>query len=262
MLPDAVASLLRDLVELRIDGSAGRGDALQELKELQSRAASVLSLTGDDDQPHLCILAASPLVYLHPQRRTYEPLDHLDQSKEYDVVKRAFLDSGHRVRALRAVGTIDNLRAALDARCAALHISCHGIVDDGGKEHLLFENPHGAAHMVDADMIYSILSHARYHPPRLVFLASCHSQRLGHAIVAAGVRHVVVIKRDERVLDTVRCLLRPCVSFLTAPIARPHASSRRRSTAPWRWEIRWKPRSPARGAVLHRTQTCPEPRPR
>lgn len=59
MVPGPVATLLRDLVELRVDGSAGGKGALQELKELQSRAASVLSLTGDGDRVQAGLPASS-----------------------------------------------------------------------------------------------------------------------------------------------------------------------------------------------------------
>lgn len=127
-------------------------------------------------------------------------------------------------------GTTDSFRVMLSNQCTALHFSgesrtspardlhqrCagHGIVDRLNRDHLIFENTSGCAHMVDTDTLAKLLYHGtaaaaddsgfasrEQRRLKLVVLAACNSLGLGRVFRSAGVPFVVCVRREEKVLD-------------------------------------------------------------
>jgi len=110
------------------------------------------------------------------------------------------------------VATLDNLRLCLTENPMALHFSGHGIENstaDFGREavlmrdeghFLVFEDEVGCARYVSEKCLSQLLE-ASGTKLEFVFVASCHSQFAGEIFHNAGAKHVICIKRGEKISD-------------------------------------------------------------
>ncbi|RHY20475.1 hypothetical protein DYB36_008398, partial [Aphanomyces astaci] len=84
--------------------------------------------------------------------------------------------------------------------CRALHFSGHGVP---GK--VIFESATCEAHFLSQQELKTLLLAGDQPCPesamRLVFVSACHSESVAEAFVSAGVPHVVVVPKEDKVLD-------------------------------------------------------------
>lgn len=112
------------------------------------------------------------------------------------------MTSANRALRVQSVcATTDNLRSVLNKGVRVLHFSGHGLVDGRGIDWIVFEDVLSQAHFIDA-LTLSRFVRAGKHSLELVFLGCCHSRRIGEAFIQAGVKHVVCVHRDSRILDS------------------------------------------------------------
>lgn len=83
-----------------------------------------------------------------------------------------------------------------------LHFSGHGV---GHNEMLCFEDGAGCTHMISPKSLRELIYSGAVGSTDLlqvVFVSSCHSERLANVFVEAGVPHVVAVHSDSRILDS------------------------------------------------------------
>ena len=95
--------------------------------------------------------------------------------------------------------TTDSLRKLLDHGCEVIHFVGHAGLDP--FDYVCFENGRGGADLLSVDALQRLLSSFDGLHVQLVFIASCHSLRIGEVFIATGVRHVVCVKREAKVMD-------------------------------------------------------------
>jgi len=110
------------------------------------------------------------------------------------------------------VATVSNLRSTITDCPIALHFSGHGIENTHanlGQEYalyknkgniLLLEDENGMAdYFFEEDLKYMIeISQNAF---EVVFVSSCYSQFAGEVFLNAGAKHVICIRRGERISD-------------------------------------------------------------
>lgn len=165
------------------------------------------------NQVDLAFLFSSPLVV--PQiDGSLLPIDSLDQSQELELIANTLVETNRSGHLLARPATTENLRFVIDSGCIGLHFSGHGVLaSKADQEYLIFEDTQGAAHFVGAAAVHRLLTAGRdashdEHASKesqsrlsFVFVASCHSLRVGQVFLHAGVQHVVCVKREDRVMD-------------------------------------------------------------
>ncbi|OQR97731.1 hypothetical protein ACHHYP_10099 [Achlya hypogyna] len=195
ILPDLTNDILR--VDLKIDSFGRRVKLLDAIRSINDRE-NILDLA---------VLHAAPLVLKRypkdapPMILAMEKLDlEAERLSLHQALNSDFLG---RIQLRFDVATTDSFRALLTAwRCKVLHFSGHGV---GHNDLLCFEDGAGCTHMISPqalhDLIYSgAVGSADF--LQVVFVSSCHSERLAKVFVQAGVPHVVAVHSDSRVLDS------------------------------------------------------------
>ena len=121
--------------------------------------------------------------------------------------------AGRRVQVACDYCTTTTLRSLLTDGMRLLHYSGHGFsyVDRSGLPgaRLAFENGEGGTHALEVDKLTALVAAGapEGRPPLdLVFVSACHCEGGGDAFVAAGVPHVVCVKREESLQDKAACV--------------------------------------------------------
>lgn len=158
-----------------------------------------------------------------------EPVELIDVRAERRLLLRTLRESGRRLRWRSEVADLHAFRTVLSLGCRALHFSGHGVPGQ-----VIFETRRGEAQFVSMRELRELLlaggeragesssssdeevhSHRvergwvaldathKHHrmPLQLVFVSACHSESVAQAFVSAGVPHVVVVSKEEKVLD-------------------------------------------------------------
>ncbi|OQS00577.1 hypothetical protein THRCLA_05922 [Thraustotheca clavata] len=194
LLPDLTNEILRN--ELKINSFGKRSQLLAAIRQIKER----------DNVLDLAVLHAAPLVLktTHNDVPTVLAMEKLDLEAERLALQQALnSDFLGRIQLRFDVATADSFRTLLTTwKCKVLHFSGHGV---GYNEMLCFEDGSGCAHLITpkalCELIYSGAIEASDYL-QVVFVSSCHSERLANVFVEAGVPHVVAVHSDSRILDS------------------------------------------------------------
>ena len=156
----------------------------------------------------LALLQAAPLVH------NGAPVDLLDLKQERDVVLGALRRAGKRMEVCCDFCTTRRLRDLLTDGCRILHYSGHGFsfLDRNGvaQARLAFENGEGGTHSLEVQNLTNLVAAGAdgdgAPPLDFAFVSACHSVGGGEAFVAAGVPHVVAVKREAQLQDKAACM--------------------------------------------------------
>eukprot|EP01022_Parablepharisma_sp_SALTPOND_P007336 TRINITY_DN12_c0_g2_i1.p1 TRINITY_DN12_c0_g2~~TRINITY_DN12_c0_g2_i1.p1 ORF type:complete len:1381 (-),score=162.30 TRINITY_DN12_c0_g2_i1:17440-21582(-) len=165
-------------------------------------------------QLHLAFLFAGPLVtaYKDEGQIKIKSMPPLEYHKEIDQIVENAGESCQGIKYKKCVATLDNFQQCMNDMPLALHFAGHGIkntafgaerIHDG--DFLVFEDEYGKAQYVSCQILKGILR-ACPRQPEFVFVSSCHSRLVGDVFKSAGAKHVICVKRSEKVLDEVAIL--------------------------------------------------------
>jgi len=166
-------------------------------------------------QLHLAFLFAGPLVtaYKDEDQIRLKSMPILEYRKEIEEIVSNASNYHQAIKYKKCVATIDNLQQCINEMPVALHFAGHGMkntafaadkVCDG--DFLVFEDENGKAQYVSCQLLKKILRTYSNRQPEFVFVSSCHSRLVGDVFKSAGARHVICVKRSEKVLDEVAIL--------------------------------------------------------
>jgi hypothetical protein len=178
-------------------GNGKTSDANQNPKPSTNTTTTTTTTTNFNlNCLHLAHLSSTPLVR-RDQNGERRPLEMLDVKEEKKLLLRSLKEAGRRVRVRFDTATSDNLRKMVTLGTRALHYSGHGLQDE-----LVFEDKYGAHHGLDVNQLRELLAAGGGASSiQFAFVSACHSQSAGEAFAAAGVNHVVAVKRNKRVSD-------------------------------------------------------------
>ncbi|KAM3575264.1 hypothetical protein VYU27_002850 [Nannochloropsis oceanica] len=127
---------------------------------------------------------------------------HIDISQELGRLKRTLHDAQRRILFRAEVATVKNCRKLLTIGCRMLHYT--GI---GKPSCLIFEKekPLGETNILNIETLTELFAAGGVRT-QLVFVSARHSEIVGRAFLAAGVRHVVAMKWDAKVSDRAACI--------------------------------------------------------
>uniref|UniRef100_K3WBN9 SAM domain-containing protein n=1 Tax=Globisporangium ultimum (strain ATCC 200006 / CBS 805.95 / DAOM BR144) TaxID=431595 RepID=K3WBN9_GLOUD len=166
----------------------------------------------DHNSLHLVVLHAAPLVIKDSKGRIY-PMEKLDLEAERRAITNSLLtDVQHKAIHVRFDNaTADILRSLMTAwTCKVLHFSGHGL---GQNPALCFEDGAGCTHMITPDLLRQLTfsgsssnssgakNPADQRSVQLVFVNSCHSEKVASVFLNAGIPHVVAVHSDSLVVD-------------------------------------------------------------
>ncbi|KAF0720776.1 Aste57867_55 [Aphanomyces stellatus] len=181
-------------VDLHVAKLGHRSAILKAIKEHSDASENVLDLA---------VLHAAPLVLERMARegKLMLPMDKLDLELErsafQNILERNLKEK--RIQALYDVATVDAFRTLLTAwQIRVLHFSGHGV---GHEDKLCFENKFGGTQLISTAMLSELLHSGGTESLQVVFVSSCHSEKLARVFVDAGVPHVVAVHSDSRIVD-------------------------------------------------------------
>ena len=147
-------------------------------------------------------LHSSPLVIRNFRfdengRKVYElqPVDIIGVKREIQMLKRCLRESNRSIHWRTEVADPHTFRKAL-TQCHVLHFSGHGI-----RNKIVLENGKCEAQLLSETDLSRLLKTGGSIALKLVFISACHSESIANAFVDAGVPHVVVVSKEDRVLD-------------------------------------------------------------
>ncbi|TYZ60538.1 hypothetical protein PybrP1_003071 [[Pythium] brassicae (nom. inval.)] len=193
---------------------------------------------SDPNALHLVVLHAAPLVIKDSKGRIY-PMEKLDLEAERRAITNSLrTDAQHKAIQVRFdIATADVLRSLMTAwPCRVLHFSGHGL---GQNPALCFEDGAGCTHMITPDLLRQLTfsgpeprrqgagagasasasasasgspagqstsgsagaSRGASQHIQLVFVNSCHSEKVASVFLNAGIPHVVAVHSDSLVVD-------------------------------------------------------------
>jgi len=163
---------------------------------------------------HLAFLFSGPLVtaYKDQNQIKIKPMPTLEYQKEIEQIARNAGEFSQGIKYKKCIATLDNFQRCLNEMPVALHFAGHGMkntafgtesIYDG--DFLVFEDEFGKAQYVSCKILKEILRTCP-RQPEFVFVSSCHSRLVGDVFKAAGAKHVICVKRSEKVLDEVAVL--------------------------------------------------------
>ncbi|KAF0689694.1 Aste57867_18877 [Aphanomyces stellatus] len=124
----------------------------------------------------------------------FQPIEILDVKEERRLLLQCLQECGKQVKWRSEVADV------VSHGCRALHFSGHGVP---GK--VIFESASCEAHFLSQQELKTLLLAGDQSSPetamRLVFVSACHSESVADAFVSAGVPHVVVVPKEDKVLD-------------------------------------------------------------
>ncbi|ETW08697.1 hypothetical protein H310_01224 [Aphanomyces invadans] len=130
----------------------------------------------------------------------FQPIEILDVKEERRLLLQCLQECGKQIQWRSEVADVHTFRKVVSHGCRALHFSGHGVP---GK--VIFESATCEAHFLSQDELKTLLLAGDQSRPenamRLVFVSACHSESVAEAFVSAGVPHVVVVPKEDKVLD-------------------------------------------------------------
>ena len=121
-------------------------------------------------------------------------IEMLDYGSERDMICQLFREVRRDIAVHFDFATTDKLRTAVTMGCRALHFSGHG-----HPNCLNFEDGRSGLQLVTVETLRDLcIAGSKLD---FVFVSACHSKRAGEAFAQAGVKHVVCVKVDARLLD-------------------------------------------------------------
>jgi hypothetical protein len=176
------------------------GDIGEQLKPLPRAPLEPLEIQG------IYVLQGVPLFFkgVNGELRELQMLDYkMERQQLTQVVKESSRNKVDTIFDFLTVEAFDNFFSK--QKGMVLHISAHGMQRSGGRPSCLaFEDERviGQAKLFQMkDVAKWIVARAK--DVKLVFIASCHSEILGQAMIGAGVKHVVCCAHNEEIQDTV-----------------------------------------------------------
>ena len=147
------------------------------------------------------------------------PLDHASVTLDFKGEVKALVDMLHRAQkglSMRFdVATTEKLSEMLSLRPTILHLVCHAEYDlrkislGASRQEaffLGFEDPDGALDQLSLQRLRASLARGLLVSTKLVFVSACHSQPAAEVFAAMGVRHVVAIRKEVKVIDEAAAL--------------------------------------------------------
>ncbi|CAM9460912.1 unnamed protein product [Choristocarpus tenellus] len=160
-------------------------------------------------------------LFSAPLTNVDKPVEELSNQGERDTLIKTLSEAEKRVTFISEAANTQSFRRAVGSvaggsgrDCRILHYTGHG---EEGK--LTFESRSGQLEYAnEKDLLQMLKCHREYLfrnlgesvespiPPhhsglRLVFLSACHSESVANCFIAAGVGHVVSVKKGEKVID-------------------------------------------------------------
>jgi hypothetical protein len=145
----------------------------------------------------LCVFFAAPLVLRERGGLLYPAGKPLPYNVERDAIIQVFKEVHRDNNVSFGFATTDTIRTAVTMGCRALHISGHGHPD-----FIWFEDGLAGLQMVSKDSLRNLLSAGNASIPDFVFISACHSESTAAAFVELGVKHVVCVKVDMQIQDS------------------------------------------------------------
>ena len=142
----------------------------------------------------LSVLFSVPLAWKGRDLRLHG-IEMLDYGAERDMLCQLFREVRRDISVHFDFATTDRLRTAVTLGCRALHFSGHG-----HPSCLNFEDGRSGLQLVTVETLRDLCI-AGGSKLEFVFVSACHSKRAGEAFAQAGVKHVVCVKVDARLLD-------------------------------------------------------------
>jgi hypothetical protein len=146
-----------------------------------------------DGRNVLCILFSAPLAWR--SKNSLRPIEMLNYKQERDAIWQGFRQASRNVELHFNFATTETLRTVVTLGCRALHFSGHGHPD-----WLNFEDGEGGLQIGTAETLQRLCSTGGAKLD-FVFVSACHSKNIGQAFADAGVKHVVCVSVDARLLD-------------------------------------------------------------
>jgi hypothetical protein len=151
----------------------------------------------------MCVLHASPLVFIDHNARSLTPVKHLDNKNEKQQIQAVITKTKANVRCSFRHLSLEILGEELISNHDILHISGHGThnnnVCDSSSYSLAFESDNGSVYLCSMNSLNRLLSTNPI--PRLVVLSACFSEFAAKIFLNMGCQHVIAVKSNERILD-------------------------------------------------------------
>ncbi len=140
-------------------------------------------------EPRILCLFSAPFVDVDGK-----PLPALDVEAERDAIVTELAARNRQVTLRIGPATVSALARGIGDCFNILHLSGHGHPD-----YLLFEDGKAGSQQVSGEYLKRLIATGGSF--ELAVVSACHSEGIGHLLLAAGIRHVVAIRRDVPVLD-------------------------------------------------------------
>ena len=111
------------------------------------------------------------------------------------MIKKALHESNKKLTVRFTTGTTDNLITLLTKNIQLLHISGHGQIN-----HLILEDSYGDIDILSSEKLKRLLI-VGGNQLQFVMISQCHSKAAAQAFYDAGIKHVVAVHQDSKILD-------------------------------------------------------------
>lgn len=158
-------------------------------------SSSYHATSSSAQRNELRVMFASPLAW-RDRSQKFHAIPMLDYISERDQLIQVFKEVNRSISVAFDFATTDKLRTALSFGCRALHFSGHG-----HPNCLNFEDGRSGLQLLSNEALKDLVN-AGGLKLEFLFVSACHSRKTGEAFVDAGVRHVVCVKVEEKILDS------------------------------------------------------------
>jgi len=121
----------------------------------------------------------------------------LPYNVERDAIMQVFKEVQRDNNVSFGFATTDAVRSAVTMGCRALHISGHG-----HQSAVWFEDGLAGLQLVDKESLIKLLRAGNAPTPDFVFISACYSESTAEAFLDLGVKHVVCVKVDVQIQDS------------------------------------------------------------
>jgi hypothetical protein len=162
----------------------------------ESETRNCIAPNGFD---RLALFQSAPLGYVDEKTNTQHTIPLLDFDYEACVLKQSLRDAeriGAKIEIEIHAATTDRFSAFFaQGGSRVLHISCHGHPD-----YLALENGCGDMQALPVEDLRRFIAIGGGNL-QVVFVSACFSRRAGEAFIAAGIKHVVCCRQDQKFRD-------------------------------------------------------------
>ena len=147
----------------------------------------------------MTVFQSAPLAYVDPKSGTHHICPLLDFDYEARGLLQSMKDAGGsntKIEIEFDIATTDRLSACFArSETKIMHLSCHG-----HPKYLALENGFGGMQILSVRDLKRFVGVGAGNL-ELVFVSACHSKAAGKAFIAAGIRHVICCRQDDRFRD-------------------------------------------------------------